>query len=232
MLDYKPSMATLGNLTGKLLCQADLARTDACIDDYRITVRNIAQKILNESEAALADAATNLTKVIGSATRILTHSYSSTVKRALELVSNSGRRPVVYVTRSNPGNEGEALAYDLKKVNLQTEVVQERVINSVMSNVDLVVLGADSVLSNGSVINKIGTRAIAIEAKSRNIMTYVACETNKFSTASFLGEQIEISDIFDVTPNTLVSKFVTEGGFVEPEEVEERIKVMLRELYT
>jgi translation initiation factor 2B subunit (eIF-2B alpha/beta/delta family) len=98
-----------------------------------------------------------------------------------------------------------------------------------MSNVDLVVFGADSVLSNGSVINKVGTRRIASEAKLRNVMTYVVCETNKFSTASFLGEQTEI---FDVTPKSLISKFVTEVGFVEPDQVEARIKVMLRELYT
>jgi translation initiation factor 2B subunit (eIF-2B alpha/beta/delta family) len=113
MRKVQPSMATLRTLTGKLLCQADLARTDACIDDYRITVQNIAQKILNESEEALADAATNLMNVIGSCTRILTHSHSSTVKRGLKLVYNSGRRLVVYVTRSQPGNEGEPLAYDL-----------------------------------------------------------------------------------------------------------------------
>ncbi len=43
---------------------------------------------------------------------------------------------------------------------------------------------------------------------------------------------MQITEIFDITPNILITEFVSEIGFIEPIQVERRIKVMLRELYT
>jgi ribose 1,5-bisphosphate isomerase len=96
----------------------------------------------------------------------------------------------------------------------------------------MVIVGADSVLANGSVINKTGTSKVAKAAKEEEIPFYTVCESAKFSAADFLGEQIQIPEtLFDLTPVENVSKLVTESGPMEPREVEQQIRRMLSQLY-
>ncbi len=48
-----------------------------------------------------------------------------------------------------------------------------------MCRVDMVLVGAEGVVENGGVINKLGTYNIAIAAKAHNIPFYVASESYK-----------------------------------------------------
>jgi len=136
------------------------------------------------------------------------------------------------VTESNPGNEGQLLASDLRENGLSVRVVSDADVSTILNDIDIVIVGADSVLADGSIVNKIGTRKIATEAEAKNVPFYVVCETSKLSAANLLGEEIEIAEIFDVTPSKLIRKIVTELGYLEPGDVAARIKIMLRELYT
>jgi translation initiation factor 2B subunit (eIF-2B alpha/beta/delta family) len=93
-------------------------------------------------------------------------------------------------------------------------------------------MGADSVFSDGSLVNKAGTKDVAAAAKSNQVPFYVVTETAKFSTSHFLGQPVESSRLFDLTPSEHVSSYLTELGIVRPSEVERRIREMLREVYT
>ena len=53
-----------------------------------------------------------------------------------------------------------------------------------LCRVDLVLVGAEGVVENGGVINKLGTYNIAIAAKAHNIPFYVASESYKVSTVA------------------------------------------------
>jgi len=163
---------------------------------------------------------------------VLTHSHSSTVRRALELSGKSGRKPTAYVTESSPGLEGKQLAKDLIEIGIPVRLIADSAVGSVISDVDMVVVGADSVLADGSVINKIGTKKIATMASEGEISFCVVCESGKFSTPDFLGEPVHFADtLFDLTPNECIWKIVTELGSMETREVEQQIKKMLSQLY-
>jgi translation initiation factor 2B subunit (eIF-2B alpha/beta/delta family) len=96
----------------------------------------------------------------------------------------------------------------------------------------LVLVGADSVLADGSLINKIGTKKIATMAEREGILFCALCESAKFSTADFLGEQIQIVEsLFDLTPAEYVSTVVTELGPIEPGTVGSQARKMLSQLY-
>jgi ribose 1,5-bisphosphate isomerase len=109
-----------------------------------------------------------------------------------------------------------------------------------MKEVDLVVMGADAVMANGSVINKIGTSHLALAAHEARKNVIIAAETYKFSPKSLLGELIEIEErnsseviadeklrefsnvsvknpAFDVTPREYIDLICTEAGAIPPE---------------
>ena len=145
------------------------------------------------SSDASEDAARNAVAILPEDGYVLTHSYSSTVLRALELGMKGRRRFQVYATESYPGMEGKQLAKALVDVGVPVKLVADSAVDSVMPDVDVVLVGADSVLADGSLLHKVGTRDIATAAHERGIPFYSVCETAKFSTADFLGEPVQTS---------------------------------------
>ncbi len=227
------NMATIRNLTGRFLFEAEAVRqTTTSLDNYRETLATLAQEARTEAEATAEDTSRNTVSILPEEGHVLTHSYSSTVRRALELAVKGKRKLTVYVIESSPGSEGKQLAKDLIGIGVPVKLITDSAMNSIISDIEMVIVGADSVLANGSVINKIGTSKIANLAKEEEIPFYAVCESAKFSAADFLGEQIQISEtLFDLTPVEYVSKVVTESGAIEPGEVEQEIRKMLSQLY-
>jgi len=227
-----PAMANVWNLTGELLHLIDSKRNVDPVMEFKRLVAEQSQKILEQAEDDAEDASRNTAHILPEDEIVLTHSYSSTVYRALELGSKSGKTFQVYATESYPGMEGERLAKDLITLGVPVKLIADSAVNSIISHLNLVLVGADSVLQNGSLTHKVGTRNIAIAAKRHGIPVGSVCETTKFSVADFLGDQSEISkDIFDVTPAEYVSYYVTEEGRVEPSSVEEKIRELVMGIY-
>jgi len=144
----------------------------------------------------------------------------------------SKRKLTVYLTESSPGLEGKQLAKDLIDIRVPVKLIADSTVNTIIPDIDIVIVGADTVLANGSVINKIGTSKIANVAKKNETPFLAVCESTKFSAANFLGERTQIVEkLFDLTPPEYVSKVVTESGPMKPAEVELQIRKMLSQLY-
>lgn len=229
----QPSMATIRNLTGRLLYDVEAARqTATSVDQFREIAASLGQKAHVDARAAAEDASRNSVAILPEEGYVLTHSYSSTVRRALELGMKSKRKLTVFITESSPGLEGKQLAKDLIDIGVPVKLIADSAVGSVISDVDMVVVGADSVLADGSVVNKIGTKKIATVAEEEEVPFCVVCESSKFSTVDFLGEPVQIAEtLFDITPSESVSKIVTESGAMEAQEVERQIRKMLSQLY-
>jgi ribose 1,5-bisphosphate isomerase len=106
-----------------------------------------------------------------------------------------------------------------------------------MKDMDAVVVGADTIASNGAVINKIGTSQLALAAHEARVPFYVCAETFKFSPRTMMGEMVEIEErdslevvrpgevpsavrvfnpVFDATPPEYIDSIITEIGVVPP----------------
>jgi methylthioribose-1-phosphate isomerase len=109
--------------------------------------------------------------------------------------------------------------------------------------VNLVMVGADRITSNGDVVNKIGTYALAVLAKEHRIPFYSIAPTTTIDLSTPSGDQVKIehrdpsevifvgktrlvpkgvavfNPAFDVTPSRLVTAIVTERGIVRPSEL-------------
>jgi methylthioribose-1-phosphate isomerase len=106
--------------------------------------------------------------------------------------------------------------------------------------VDLCLVGADRIVANGDVANKVGTYGVAIAARRHDIPFYVAAPTSTFDLRTANGGDIEIEQrsadevrcgfgtltapsstavynpAFDVTPAELVTAMVSDRGVHRP----------------
>jgi translation initiation factor 2B subunit (eIF-2B alpha/beta/delta family)/ADP-ribose pyrophosphatase YjhB (NUDIX family) len=229
----QPSMATIRNLTGIALERIAAPLTGSTpIREFKGIAEAETERALQQSTEAAEDASRTALRTFPVHWEVLTHSYSNTVKRALELAHKSKHELSVLATESAPGLEGKRLANDLVSLGISVRLVADSAVDSMISAVDAVVVGADSILSDGSVVNKIGTSQLARLAAEQGKPVYVICETAKFSTQDFLGESVEIhKTLFDITPNKYVSSIITEDGRFEPHQVQDRIGKMVSQLY-
>ena len=108
-------------------------------------------------------------------------------------------------------------------------------------------VGADRVCADGSIVNGVGTYQLALAAQEAAVPFYVLCETLKFDPRLESGrvdlEEKEPSEViaprklppqvrvknpyFDITPLELVRGVVTENGLLAPEGVSGYIKRLL-----
>ena len=74
-------------------------------------------------------------------------------------------------------------------------------------------------LFDGSIINGTPTREVACKAKEMGIPCYIICETAKVNTLNYLGKEIDLEQGFDLVPSNLISKIITEKGFLDPDKI-------------
>jgi translation initiation factor 2B subunit (eIF-2B alpha/beta/delta family) len=229
----QPGMAIIWNLVGRFLQLVDRERNRvSSLAELKRISAEIGEEIVQAAKEVSEDASRNSARTLPQTGHVLTHSYSSAVLRSLELGRKSGKRFEVYATESYPGMEGTQLAKDLVALGVPVKVIPDSRVDSIISTVNFVLVGADSVLRDGSLIHKTGTRRIAAAARESGVPFHSTCETMKFSVTDFLGESPKFADnLFDLTPSEYIEDFTTEVGRVEPDRVEELLRGIVRETY-
>ncbi|MEO0224291.1 MAG: S-methyl-5-thioribose-1-phosphate isomerase [candidate division WOR-3 bacterium] len=144
----------------------------------------------------------------------------------------------VIVPETRPYLQGSRLTiYELEKLKIPYELITDNSIAFIMSKgeIDLAIVGADRVLSDGTLINKIGTLNIAILCNYYKIPFWTAFPTSTIDKSSKLEEviiekrkkdevikfknfliTIESANVlnyaFDITPKHLITGYITENG--------------------
>ena len=155
---------------------------------------------------------------------VMTHSASATVREALLY----NRPPRVVCTVSDPQGEGRPFSEDLSAEGLAVELVPDEDAAHAVASVDALVVGADSVFRDGSLVNKTGTSALATAANEAAVPVFVTCET--FKLAPFgppadglrgwaAGSPLGDEEAFDLTPPDRIDRYVTEEGVITPDDV-------------
>eukprot|EP00935_MAST-01C_sp_MAST-1C-sp1_P000433 g433.t1 len=146
---------------------------------------------------------------------ILTHGYSRVVAKLI-LKAAESRNFTVIVTEGRPDGAGYTTAKTMAEHGIPVTVILDSAIGYVMEKVGLVIVGAEGVVENGGIVNKVGTYQMAIVAKALNKPFYVASESYKFArlfplNQSELGvateaEQMPLSlpNGVEIPPNTKV----------------------------
>lgn len=179
----------------------------------------VLRELHAELETARERIGKTFLKVAPERATVLTLSYSESVRACLRAAHAKRRIAQVLVVESGPVFEGRTMAKVLEAEGLPATAIPDEAGVPRVGDATYVLTGADSVLRDGSVVNKRGTRALAEAAGKDGKPTYVACETLKFDArfdaVSWPGSRM--GTLFDVTPGSLVTTVVTERGTYAPE---------------
>ena len=210
------------------------------VDEAKANIKELADGFILNSESAVLKIGEIGAHRIRDGDTIMTHCNSSAAISIMAAAHKDGKNISVIATESRPRWQGHLTIRQLDETGIKTSLIVDSAVRYFMKEVDLVVMGADAVTANGSVINKIGTSQLALAAHEARKNVIIAAETYKFSPKSLLGELIEIEErnsseviadeklrefsnvsvknpAFDVTPREYIDLICTEVGAIPPE---------------
>jgi translation initiation factor 2B subunit (eIF-2B alpha/beta/delta family) len=230
----QPDIAPLARLADSALEAA--CRATQTADALRMAEQAAHEFIVRAARSA-EQAAAHAADLISDNATVLTHSRSSTVLAAFTQASRAGRRFRVIATESRPLMEGRALAEGLAGESIHVTFIADAAAALMMPQVACVMVGADRVTPN-CLVNKIGTRMIALAARECGVKMIALCDTSKFLAAwPALSEanrrrdelwpaappQVEVVNrYFEPTPLDYFTGIVTEDGWLAPPEANRR----------
>jgi methylthioribose-1-phosphate isomerase len=156
-----------------------------------------------------------------------------------------GKEIHVLVDETRPRLQGARLTtWELRQLNIPFTLIADNAAGHFMRSgqVDIVLVGADRVATNGDVANKIGTYKLALAAQANGIPFYPCVPTSTVDLSLSTGDDIPIEErpaeeitrvtyqdqpiapegvavanpAFDITPHRYVTGIVTENGIAYP----------------
>ncbi len=133
---------------------------------------------------------------------VLTHCHSSVVTGILLKAKEQGKEFRVFATETRPRYQGRITAKELLDAGIKVTQIVDSAMRWVVRNypIDMILIGADAITSEGTVLNKIGSRLLALVAREMHIPYYVATPLLKYNPESVFGtlEKIEMRDFTEV----------------------------------
>jgi translation initiation factor eIF-2B subunit delta len=226
----QPGMAGLLNLVREV--ETAVRRPDS-IGPLALAARAASEFAVRASRNTTAVAAL-AAELIAPGAVILTHSRSSTVLAGLLEAARRGQSFSLIATESRPMLEGRQLAESASGAGVQVSMIVDSAAALVMDRVDLVLVGADRVTPE-LVLNKIGTRLIAMSAHDLGVPIYCLADTSKFIAFQQAAQQNPdppgfevwpdhppgisiINRYFEEVPLALFTSIVTENGSISPSD--------------
>ena len=155
---------------------------------------------------------------------IITVSKSGTLKELIKLWKQKNRNLKVVISESRPGNEGKLFAKELLKFGIKVELISDAMTALYVPQVDAALIGADEILKNSNVINKVGSKALALLCKENKKPFYVVTTKSKFSgRTKFSVQKADPSKLWN---------YKTEGLTVSNIYFEEIEKKLITEIIT
>jgi translation initiation factor 2B subunit (eIF-2B alpha/beta/delta family) len=240
LLAVMPVYAPPVNVMHRVFARLEQARRDALsVRDFREAVAREAEAYREWSEQVRPRIAECAGRVIPDGGVVFTFTLSETVLGAIRQVARSGAKFSVLVTESRPNVDGLTTALALADEGVHVEVGIDAGIGELVPLADVVLVGAEAVLSDGSAICKVGTYPVALAARRSSVPVYVLVDSMKIHSTSLLGklpvlDPIAARDVlgegtavkakvvgclFDCTPGELIAAVVTERGLIHPRQV-------------
>ena len=257
----RPTAVNLAWATSRMLRAAEQKLTADAGESYA-ALRDEAHAIMAEDLAMCHAMGRHGAALIPPRGHVLTHCNAGGLATAgygtaLAPIRNAheqGRPIHVFVDETRPFMQGARLtAWELQRAGVPLTLITDSMAGYFMRrrDIDCVIVGADRVVANGDIANKIGTYSVAVLAQAHGIPFYVAAPSSTIDFSLPNGDAIPIEQrdpdevtslggqpiapagvqaahpAFDVTPHALITAIITERGVVYP-PFEENLRSMLR----
>lgn len=239
MYELKPTMATIYNS-----CEAIMQELDETmeVNILKEKVIHLCDNIIEQSFVAVEKVGEIGSHLIHDHDVVLMHSYSSTLMGIFQSAANDKKHFKVICTESRPLRESRNAVNVLTRLGIETMFISDASVYEFMNEADMIIMGADTLCTNGDVANKMGSAQIARLAQSCKIPVYFASELYKLDIRTLNGEkvvlerrdkcelvdeddfkdfdQVEvINQFFDLTPASDITGIVTEFGVLHPSQM-------------
>ncbi|WP_256288384.1 ribose 1,5-bisphosphate isomerase [Halobellus inordinatus] len=246
LYDTRPTAVSLPNALRYVFRDVD-GRT---VEDLRESVHTSVAEFCDRLDTAQSDLGRMGANRLRDGDTVMTHCHSTDVLACVETAVEQGKSLSAYVKETRPRNQGHITAEALSEMGVDVTLIVDSAARRYLNDVDHVLVGADSIAADGSVINKIGTSGLAVNARDRGTPIVCAAQTIKLhpetltghtvdiemraeeevvdeETAADIGDPTVLNPAFDVTPPRYVDAIVTERGQYPPES----IVTLMRELF-
>jgi methylthioribose-1-phosphate isomerase len=222
-------------------------------DEMRSTILVEAQRIANEDITINESMARIGADVIEDGDTIIHHCNTGalaavdwgTALGVIRMAHELGKRIHVLVDETRPRLQGARLtAWELEQYGISYEIISDNAAGYFLhtGQAQKVLFGADRVVANWDVANKIGTYMLSLAANDNGIPVYCVAPTSTIDLALNNGSSIPIEErppgevlglefqgqsvfppeararnpAFDITPHRLITAIITERGIVYP----------------
>ncbi|MFQ5980391.1 MAG: translation initiation factor eIF-2B [Candidatus Heimdallarchaeota archaeon] len=206
----------------------------------RESLQAAAQKYISMIERSTNEIAKVGAARIQDNTQIMTHCRSSITTNILREAAQQGKRFEVISTETRPRWQGRKTARELIEAGIRTYHVVDGAMRWAMRefDIDLILIGADSITVEGTAINKIGSRLLALAAAELHLPLYVCSSLLKFDPDTKIGRLSEIemrspdeiwenppggltilNPAFETVSQEYISAYICEFGVIPPQSV-------------
>ena len=201
-------------------------------EEFKLIIQNAKKRIAEIGVRRIPDVETDKEFCI------MTHCHSSVVNGILLEAKKQGKNNFkVIATETRPFYQGRKTVEKLLAAGIEVIHVVDSAMRWAVNHheVDLILIGADSITSEGTIINKIGSRLLALVAHEEHVPFYVASTLLKYNPQTSFGilEKIEMrdpSEIWEDAPEELkilnpafetvsrryIDGLITEAGIFAP----------------
>jgi methylthioribose-1-phosphate isomerase len=239
---------TAVNLFWALKRMNGVAEKAKSIDEIKSTLLTEAKKIDKEDEEMEKTLSRHGSSLMKDGYTIMTHCNTGalaagygTALGVIKAARESGKKVHVFATETRPLLQGSRLtAWELKRYRIPFTLITDTMTGYFLSQgkIDCVIVGADRIVANGDVANKIGTYNLAVLAMENGVPFYIAAPTSTIDVSIESGTDIPIEQrdpeevthirgvpiaprgvraanpAFDVTPHRYISAIITERGIL------------------
>lgn len=151
-------------------------------------------------------------RIIKNNTRIFTHCHSTNVINALIYAKKHHKKFEVINTETRPLMQGRKTAHELARAGIKATMIIDSAVGDVLEKggnikqADVMLIGADALLKNGDVINKIGSNMFAEIAYDNKVPVYIIADSWKFSKRKVEIEQREHNEVWNKAPKHIKIK--------------------------
>jgi len=207
-------------------------------EDGAEAVEARARRFVHDSLRARERVGRRTARLLEGADVVLTHCNSQAALAGLFTRHHEDPFEAVIALETRPWRQGRITAEQLADEGLPARFMVDAAMGTALGRADAVVTGCDTIARNGDVVNKIGTRLLAMAAEDRGVPFYVAAESFKLDPRAATGEDVPIEEradaevledpidgvevdnpVFDVTPVARVTRIATEAQAHVPEDV-------------
>ncbi|HSW55689.1 MAG TPA: hypothetical protein VLH59_11440 [Ignavibacteriaceae bacterium] len=113
--------------------------------------------------------------------KIITLSRSGTVLAVLKLWHQKNKKLKVVVCESRPKFEGRLMTKELAVNGIKVELITDAMMGLYIPKIDAAIIGADIVLNTGNMVNKVGSKALALLCREHKKPLFIVTAKSKLS---------------------------------------------------